>query len=81
MKTYQIIIDDAELNDFQRGRISGIIYCLTGMPEVMCAWYRTSGDNGYEIPYHATEEQHRQVVDVIAKSFPGVVAYEGEIVE
>lgn len=81
MKTFMIEVDLEKLNDFQKGRISGMIYCLTGMPEKMCAWYRKKDSQLRRIPYHGTVEQHLQVISEIEKNFPGILMRETEIVE
>lgn len=40
MKTYKILVDARTANDYIMGRISGIIYVLTGMPKRQYPWER-----------------------------------------
>lgn len=67
MKTYEVLIDSRTTNQYVNGRISGIIYMLTGMPEIEMAW----GEEKFNtvMPFKATEEQSKAVHECLNKMY------------
>lgn len=59
-------------NDYIRGRISGFITVLTGMPDMTYgyAWREWEKKPDYLTKYVATEEQHEAIMECIKKYYP-----------
>lgn len=73
MKTYLIYIDGKKTNTYIRGRISGMIYVLTGQPEMTFGWAKARGDIHYMTKVVATEEQLTAITDCIKKVYPDAI--------
>lgn len=72
-----VMLDSRKLNDYQKGRISGIIYALSGMPEKTYPW-RMHKDSVYWIAtFDGTDKQYCAVIDAIERAYPGVIFYTG----
>lgn len=72
METYEILLNRSYMNEYIEGRISGIIYVLSGMP-----------DSGYVIMhdgpdtmmrFDGTEDQVKAVADCLNKLYPEIYA-------
>ena len=75
-KIYEVVIDGKKTNEYIRGRISGMSYILTGMPEKVYGWgYRKDKDEWVWL-FGATKELYQTVIDAIEKVYPGVIKYE-----
>lgn len=75
MKTYEMLINGAPAtNEYIRGRISGIIHVLSGMPEKGYAWKTQEEELDWTIRYDATEEQHEAIKAYIEKYYPNAYA-------
>ena len=73
-----MLVSDVNLNDYIRGRISGIIYALSGMPEEGYGWMRDA-DNGNELLcFDCTEEQYTAITATINKLYGDLIEYEFE---
>jgi hypothetical protein len=68
---YELKMDVSELNDFQKGRISGLIDALTGLPERLFVWERKKGSNETLIRIKCTSEQFTTVLAAIERFYPG----------
>lgn len=70
MKKYEILIDGKASNSYVRGRINGMIFVLTGMPEVSFGYAKSKDGVEWVMCYVATEEQHKAVVECLEKHYP-----------
>lgn len=70
---YEIVLDKEKLNDYKKGRISGMIYVLSGKPYKAFAWARKKDDTHYYAVTKCTEEQFKEIVDTIEDVYPGVI--------
>jgi hypothetical protein len=74
MKTYKILINGATVtNDYIRGRISGFITVITGMPEMTYGWSHGECMCDWITKYNATKEQHEAIVECIGRYYPDAV--------
>lgn len=71
----EIVLDGNKLNDFQHGRIMGMIWALTGRPEKEYAMRHRPGSNEYIVTFESTEQQLIDVIDAINTVFPGVITH------
>lgn len=79
MKTYRITIFDIDkLNDYIIGKISGIIWGISGMPEVEAAWMKNKKENLEHHRFCCTEEQCQAIFDAINKRYGKMVSYKIE---
>ena len=77
MKHIIRIIPCEKLNEYIQGRISGIIYALSGMPEIGYAWMRRT--NGVEyMRFDCTDEQFALIKETIGKLYGDFIKYELE---
>ena len=70
MKTYKILINSKLTNNYINGRISGIIYVLTGMPKK--GYPIWNGDLDTVMRFDATEEQAKAVADCVNNLYPNI---------
>jgi hypothetical protein len=70
------VVIDVNANEYIRGRISGITYVLTGMPEQTFGWRQREEGSDYDWFFVATQEQYQTIIDTIEKLYPGVIKYE-----
>lgn len=68
MKTYEVVIDRNGSNSYVWGRISGIIYMLTDMPEIEMGWGKD--ENAVMLPFKATEKQADAIHELLTKMYP-----------
>lgn len=73
MKTFKIVIDGLKTNEYMRGRISGMIYVLTGQAHRGYAWRKAPGDNHWIMQVLATDEQIVTISECIEKVYPDVI--------
>lgn len=71
----EIVLDGNKLNDYQHGRIMGMIWVLTGRPEKEYAIRHRSGSNEYIVKFESTEQQLFDVIDAINTVYPGVITH------
>lgn len=76
MKVYTVILNGERVNDYIRGRISGMAYVLTGMPERTYSWRKLENCNHWYMDIECTEVQYLAVVEVIENVYPGVILQE-----
>lgn len=69
MKTYKIFVDCRTANDYDRGRISGLIHVLTGMPKREYAWERNNNYDWTKM-FDAEKEQSWAVADCLNRMYP-----------
>ena len=75
MKTYEMLINGAPAtNDYIRGRISGFVTVLTGMPDMTYGWTTDKTTRDWLTKYTATEEQHEAIKACIEKYYPDAYA-------
>jgi hypothetical protein len=76
MKTYEVLLHGPAMNDYIKGRINGIIYALSGMPEKEYAWTMSKNTPDVTMRFDATEEQCEAIVSSLnklySKAFLGV---------
>lgn len=70
---HTITFDATNLNEYQRGLISGIMYMATGMPEQTPAWSRSHDHMQWYKDIECTDEQFSIVVETIKHMFYGVI--------
>ena len=69
MKTYEMLLHGPAINDYIKGRIGGIIYALTGMPEKEYAFAESKDGLDVYMQFDATQEQCETVVNCINKIY------------
>ena len=70
MKTYEILINSKLANKYIMGRISGIIYALTGMPKK--GYPIWEGERDSLMRFDATEEQSAAVHNCLNNLYPNI---------
>lgn len=70
---YTITFDATQMDEYQRGLASGVMYMATGMPEQTFAWARSHDKTQWFKTLECTEEQLKSVVEVINHILPGVI--------
>lgn len=70
---HTITFDATNLNEYQRGLISGIMYMATGMPEQTPAWARSHDYMQWYKDLDCTDEQFSTVVETIKNMMHGVI--------
>ena len=78
-KTYQLVADDYTTTTFVRGRISGMIYVLTGQPEKDYGWTKAPGDVHWITRFIADAEQYKAVIDCVEKKYPNTILHVKEV--
>lgn len=73
METYEILLNRFFMDEYIEGRISGVIYVLTGMPEDSGYTYIEDGKDAM-MQFDATEGQAKAVAECINKLYPEVYA-------
>lgn len=76
MGTYSITLSGEHLNEYIEGRISGMIYVLTGMPNSRYAWRKHEDDERSYLNFKATEEQYNAICEAIDKTYFGFIEYD-----
>lgn len=72
---YEITLDGNGLNDYMRGRISGMVYILTRKPDKGFPWRTREADDRWYITTQCSEEVFKEIVETIDR------VYWGHIVE
>ena len=70
-----ITLDGTKLNEFQQGKVSGIIWALTGMPEKSYAIKVSKDGSEVTMTFDCTDQQFFNVMDAINTAYPGVIIY------
>ena len=78
MRTYAIELRRDKLNEFKIGRISGIIWALTGMPEQEYAWTESEDGTVCTMIFETDADGMCLVHDTIEKWYPGVIISEDD---
>ena len=68
---YEIILNENKLNDYQIGRISGIVYVLSGMPEKGHPIKRHQGDGRCSMFFNGNADILYEIQKTINKLYPG----------
>lgn len=71
----EIVFDGTKMNDFMRGRISGIVYVLMGMPKETWGWFKREASNEWVWFVECTDDEYLDIVDTIEIAHPGVIIY------
>ena len=71
MKTYEILLDCYQMDDYIVGCVTGLIYAITGVSDG--AIYTDTAPVA-TMSFDATEEQVRSVVEWINKLYPDIYA-------
>lgn len=81
-KEYCIILYPCkELNDYIQGRITGIIYVITGKPEIPSAWMRHTNSGIEYMRFTCTDEQYRMITETICMEYGDLLKYEFRCLE
>jgi hypothetical protein len=75
MKTYEVLLHGPATNGYIKGRVSGIIYALTGMPEKEYVWMESADGLDVTMRFDTTPDQSKIIVNCINKLYPN--AYVG----
>ena len=70
---YNITLDRTKLNDYMRGRISGMIYILTRKPDRGFPWRSRETDNHWITTTLCSEETFKEIVETIEHAYPGAI--------
>ena len=70
---YEIILNEKQLNEYQIGRISGIVYVLSGMPERGYPIMRHKGDDRCSMFFIGNSDILYKVQETINKLYPGAM--------
>ena len=70
---YEIGLNGTKLNDYQRGRISGMIYILTRKPDKGFPWKSNEIDNRWYVTTQCSEEVFKEIVETIEHVYPDVI--------
>ena len=70
MKMYEMLIEGMATSEYIRGRISGIIYALSGMPKKGYGWRVEADGRDWFLCFNATEDQKRSIVECIETLYP-----------
>lgn len=79
MKTYKIYVDGNKTNDYIRGRISGMIYVLTGQPEMTYGWCTARGGVHLLTRVDVEAEQMEAIKNCINKVYPDAILLVKEV--
>ena len=72
----KIILDEEQLTPYKLGRIIGMVYVITDMPDMMHGREARKDDNRMILAFKCTDVQYQAAVEVIEKVYPGVIIYE-----
>lgn len=70
---YEIVLDGAILNDYMRGRISGMIYILTRKPDRGFPWRSNEIHDLWYITTQCSEETFNEIVETINRVYRGAI--------
>jgi hypothetical protein len=70
---YEIVLNENKLNEYQLGRISGIIYALSGMPEQGYAIKMHQDGDRCSMFFKGNADILYEVQKAINKLYPGVM--------
>ena len=70
---YEIVLDGNSLNDYMRGRISGMAYILTRKPNKGFPWKSREAENQWIITTQCSEETFKEIVETINNVYWGVI--------
>lgn len=73
---YEITLDGEQLNDYMRGRISGMIYILARKPDKSFAWSGKEYGNRWTIRTQCSKEVFDEIIETIEHVYPGVIIEE-----
>lgn len=69
----EIVFDGTKLNDYKKGRISGMVYILAGMPKKTWGWGRRDNRNEWVWFFECPEGKYNTIVETIESVYPGVI--------
>lgn len=69
MHTYEILLNHSPGNDYIRGRISGVVYVLSGRPKREYAWIWDC-ELDWTWMFEASEEQANVIQECLNKMYP-----------
>lgn len=72
-KIYEIVLDGAKLNDYQRGRISGMVYILTRKPDKGFPWKSMVADNRWIVTTQCSEDVFKEIIETINRVYWGAI--------
>ena len=70
---YEIVLDGDCLNDYMRGRISGMVYILTRKPDKGFPWKTRMDDNRWIATTQCSEETFNEIVETINRVYWGAI--------
>lgn len=73
---YEIVLDGSRLNDYMRGRISGMIYILTRKPDKTFPWKCRETDDRLYLTTQCSAEVFDEIIETIEHVYPGVMVEE-----
>lgn len=70
---YEIVLDGACLNDYMRGRISGMIYILTRKPDKGFPWRSNEIHDLWYFRTMCSEEVFKEIIETIDRVYRGAI--------
>ena len=70
---YEIVLDGDCLNDYMRGRISGMVYILTRKPDKGFPWKSREADNQWIVTTQCSEEVFKEIFETIDRVYWGAI--------
>ena len=70
---YEIGLDGEMLNDYMRGRISGMIHILTRKPNKSFPWESNDDRDRWFVTTLCSEEVFKEIVETIEHDYPGCI--------
>ena len=72
-KLHKIVFDRYHMNEYIRGRVSGIMWSLSGMPDNGYPWVKPGKSISWEICVECTVEEFDNIVNAINKLYAGYI--------
>lgn len=70
---YEIVIDAEKVNDYIRGRISGMIYILTRKPDMSFGWSSKYREDRWLTKTQCNEDIFYEIIKTVEHVYPGVI--------
>lgn len=70
---YEIVFDGTKMNDYIRGRISGIMYMLVRKPDGSFPWGSRDGGDRWIVKTQCSQEVFEEIIKTIERVYWGVI--------
>lgn len=68
-----IVLDGYKTTDYIRGRISGMIHVLAGMPDKGFAWLVTDDYSSWRLAFEGDDQLCQTVVEAVNRFYPNAI--------